>query len=170
MKTLFLALLQLSLALPCTLLAHTLEIDAIALGRLGTGLSPEGWAVTNVSNYADSYSSALRLNLKASSIHSPVFADAIVGVELEVISSNTNDRRLVVAPLAKGRARDDLKVRCAYSPTKNRFLAQTFAWPRSACIDALAFALEGGGSTGWGIRKLVLTLAPRPAPFVLRIK
>lgn len=150
--------------------ARTFEVDVLALGPIGTGLSADGWAVTNVSNYGDSYSNALRLNVKASFMRSPSFEEVITQLELDVVSSNVVDRRLAIAPIMKGVTRKDRKVLCAYTPTKNRFTVQSFTWPRTEKVEALAFFLDGGGSTGWGIRKMKLTLEPPPLPFVVHVK
>ena len=36
-------------------------IDAVALGRLGNGVSPDGWTVTSVSNYSASCGASTNL-------------------------------------------------------------------------------------------------------------
>ena len=67
-------LLALAAALAAALpAAETNVVDAIALGRLGTGVSDDGWTAAGLDNYATSSDSALRFNAKDDRLVSPVF-------------------------------------------------------------------------------------------------
>lgn len=143
-----------TLAQPVLRAASTNVVDAIALGRIGTGVSPDGWTVSGVNNYSDSYKFALRFDTKDDLVQSPVFANPVTRVLLKASSSSAAGRRLAFTPVRDDAARTNLTRLCAYSKTKNVFLAQTLSWPRNAGVHAFRIHLEGGGNTGWGILEM----------------
>ena len=147
--------------------AETNAVDVIALGRISTdgstGVSNDGWTVSGVNNYSESYKSALRFNAKDDFVQSPAFARPVTRILLETVSSTNAHRRLAFTPLRGDVAQTNLTRLCAYSPTKNIFRAQTLSWPRSAGVRAFRIQLEGAGSTNWGIRTMTL-VSDDPAP------
>ena len=170
-------LLALAAALAAALpAAETNVVDAIALGRLGTGVSDDGWTAAGLDNYAASSDSALRFNAKDDRLVSPVFPRPVTRVVLRAMSSSAANRRLAFTsssaanrrlaftPLrGDGTAATNLTRRCAYSPSRYAFPEQTLAWPWSARVTAFRVQLEGGGSTGWGIKALSVVFDD-PAP------
>lgn len=145
-------------------------VDAIGLGRIGTGISCEGWRVTSVTNYGKDYRNALRLNLKTSSVDSPVFTNTIVGIELDIVSSSQSGRRLAITPFHAGKPLTDLTHLCDYSTSKNIFIPQSIRWAYEARIDAIQFNLVGSSTTAWGISRLAVICEERRLPTVIVIR
>ena len=136
--------------------AETRVVDVISLGRLGTGLSADGWEVSSVTNYGDSYSNALRFNVKASVAISPVFDAPVTRIRLQTISSTNAYRCLTFTPLRDGVADTNLARTCTYSRTKNVFLEQTLEWPRTERVRVFRIELVGSGATAWGVRQMTV--------------
>ena len=157
-------LILLSVGLASVLRADVTNVVAVAeLGRIGTGTSADGWELTDVSNYSESYKYALKINKTSCRVVSPEYATAVVGVTLKTISSSQADRRLALIPIAEGVALTDPMFRCAYSPKNYSATVQTVAWPAELKARRFEIRLDGGGSTGWGIQELsVITSDPPP--------
>lgn len=79
------------------------------------------------------------------------------------ISSSDAARRLTVTPLREGVAATNLSRACTYSSTAYRLTEQKLTWPRGANVRSFRLQLEGGGSTGWGIRAMSV-ISDDPAP------
>ena len=151
----------LAAALPA---AETNVVDAIALGRLGTGVSDDGWTAAGLDNYAVSSDSALRFNARDDSLVSPAFARPVTRIVLQVRSSSAAHRRLAFTPLrSNGSAATNLTRLCDYSPTDSSFPEQTLTWPWSAHVTKFRVRLEGDSTTAWGIKTMSLVFDD-PAP------
>lgn len=144
--------------------SETNAVDVIALGRLGTGTSPNGWYAYELDNYAESSASALRFNTKDDYLDSPVFTRPVTRIVLQVRSSSAAHRRLAFTPLrSNGSAATNLTRLCAYSPTDSSFPEQTLTWPWSAHVTKFRVRLEGDSTTAWGIKTMSLVFDD-PAP------
>lgn len=146
-------------------------IDAVALGRLGNGVSSDGWTVTSVTNYAKSTAkSALCLNKETSEVISPCFEAGILQVELRLCSSSAGTRRLVATPLRNGKPIDALRHVFEPSETKYVFNVQTADWATEARVRAFRLHLEGSDRTCWGILEISVVTADRVPPLVIAVR
>ena len=149
---------------------RTVSVDVVSFGRLGTGVTADGWRCNDLSNFAKDRWYALQFpKLAESRVTSPVFDERITHLAFTVFSSSNVNRRLVFTPSSKGETIPALAYACDYSPTAYKRTQQTIAWPLSARVDSFDVRLEGSGRTGWGLVSLDLTLAPPPA-FVVSVK
>lgn len=147
-------------------------IDAVALGRLGNGVSSDGWTVTSVTNYAKSTAkSALCLNKETSEVISPNFEAGILQVKLRLCSSSATGKRLLVAtPLRNDEPRDALRHVFEPSQKEYGFNVQTADWAAEARVRAFRLHLEGSGTTGWGILEISVVTADRVPPLVIVVR
>lgn len=152
--------------------AVTNTIDAIALGRIGTGVSSDGWTVTSVSNYAESSKakSALRLSTETSEVVSPVFETGVLQVRLRLCSSSNGSRRLVATPVSNGEPVDDLRHVFEVSQKEYGLNIQTAEWPAEARVRAFKLHLAGSDRTGWGILEMSVVTADRVPPLVIVVR
>ena len=147
-------------------------IDAVALGRLGNGVSSDGWTVTSVSNYAETSKakSALRLNKETSEVVSPRFEAGILQVKLRLCSSSAGTRHLVATPLRNGEPIDALRHIFELSQKEYGINVQTADWAAEARVRAFRLHLEGSGVTGWGILEMSVVTADRVPPLVIVVR
>ena len=148
-------------------------IDAVALGRLGNGVSSDGWTVTSVDNYSDNTipKSPLRLYYKSSEVVSPRFEAGILQVKLRLCSSSaTGKRRLVATPLRNGEPIDALRHVFELSQKEYGINVQTADWAAEARVRAFRLHLEGSGTTGWGILEMSVVTADRVPPLVIVVR
>ena len=148
-------------------------IDAVALGRLGNGVSSDGWTVTSVSNYSETSKakSALRLNKETSEVVSPRFEAGILQVKLRLCSSSATGKRLLVAtPLRNGEPIDALRHVFELSQKEYGINVQTADWAAEARVRAFRLHLEGSGVTGWGILEMSVVTADRVPPLVIVVR
>lgn len=141
----------LAAALPA---AETNVVDAVALGKIGTGTSADGWLVGGVTNYAASAHEALRLDTKDDFLVSPVFARPITRIIVKVKSSSPSGRQLAFTPLRDGAPVERLRRLCAHTATSSSFREQTIDWPYGARVGSFRMSLEGGekgSKTNWGV-------------------
>ena len=147
-------------------------IDAVALGRLGNGVSSDGWTVTSVSNYAETSKakSALRLNKETSAVVSPRLEAGILQVKLRLCSSSAGTRRLVATPLRNGEPIDALRHIFELSQKEYGINVQTADWAAEARVRAFRLHLEGSDRTGWGILEMSVVTADRVPPLVIVVR
>ena len=129
-----------------------ISVNVSELGQLGTGVSQDGWRVSNVSVYASDL--ALRFNKKASYVLSPVFSSPVTNISMVVRSSSALGRRLAFSPVGGG---TNLIRRVEYAKS---YAEQTVSWREADDVRQFRIAFDDGGkTTAWAIRELTLALS-----------
>lgn len=159
-----------ALALSAVRADVTNVIDVVALGRLGTGVSEDGWQVNSVTNYSKDYKYALRFHKNECLAVSPRFDRRILAIEAKVLSSSQAGRRLEFTLSRDGSQSYAYSFSCPYSPSGKVATDVRFDVPQSTVpYHHVIIGLDnGGGTTAWGVVSLaVITADPVKGLFVI---
>jgi len=143
--------------------AEVVSVDVYEWARIGTGVTPSGWTVTNVDEYASE--KGVRFDTKDDIALSPVFPGVVTQLVMNVKSSNTNMTRFLTAvPVVANAGARSLPANATKS-----YEIQALVWRFEE--EVRRFRLQNvtgreGGS--WGVRSLDVYINRIEAPQDLR--
>jgi len=140
-----------------------MHVDVSAWGDVGTGVTAEGWTVTNIMAYAEG---GIYFNAFSGLAVSPVYPGLVTQVVANARSSvSAMTRHLTLIPrLAEQGAHTNV----AETTTSGKYERQRFVWRYDEGVRQFSFQMIGSGSGTWGLKEVMVYLDRVERPENLR--
>lgn len=135
---------------PYFVFGEVIEVDVGAWTDTGTGMTVDGWEVSNIDSYADG--GAL---FKSSSAYalSPVYEDVVTQIVMSVKSSSSEvPKKLTITPTVS----EGADVHVAEPTLTQSYVTEIFQWSDRENVRQFRLQESAGATGNWGVKSLTV--------------